>query len=525
MAILKSKLPDEEIPDCSLTQFVFAEADSRGSKTALIDGPSGRSYDYASLHGMVQKFAGGLVERGFSEGDVLGILSPNIPEYATVFHGTLHAGGAVTTFNPTYTPAEVLHQLRDCNTKWLFTIPMFLPLAQAAAAEHDLKAIVVLGEAPADSSATAFAELLTAEPYAGARLDDPAETLAVLPYSSGTTGLSKGVMLTHRNLVANLVQTDSIVPLPSDEIAVAVLPFFHIYGMQVLMNNTLRTGTTAVTLPRFDLEEFLKVIQDYQVTRAYLVPPIVLALAKHPLVDSYDLSSLRTIMSGAAPLDAGVARAAAKRLGVDVYQGYGLTETSPITHATPPGYDNPGSAGMLVCNSECRIVESDGGGDVETGVDGEILIRGPQVMKGYLNNPQATAATLDAEGWLHTGDIGHVDSEGFYYVVDRLKELIKYKGFQVPPAELEGVLLSHPDVADAAVIPVPDEEAGEIPKAFVVLKEGADASAEALMSYAADRVAHYKQIRLIEFTDQIPKSLSGKILRRILRDAEAAKQD
>ncbi len=523
MAVLKSKLPDEEIPDCPLTPFVFAEAGRQGDKTALIDGPSGRSYTYAQLQEMVRRFAGGLVERGFSEGDVLGILSPNLPEYAVAFHGTLHAGGTATTLNPTYTLAEVLHQLRDCNTKWLFTIPMFLPLAQAAANEHELDGIVVLGEAEPDASTTAFTELLAAEPFAGAEAAEATETLAVLPYSSGTTGISKGVMLTHRNLVANLVQTNSIVPLPPDEISIAVLPFFHIYGMQVLMNYTLRTGTTAVTLPRFDLEEFLKVIQDYKVTRAYLVPPIVLALAKHPLVDSYDLSSLRAIMSGAAPLDADTARAAARRLGVEIYQGYGLTETSPITHATPPGYDNPGSAGMLVCNSECRIVESDTGEDAEAGADGEIWIRGPQVMKGYLNNPEATAESLDEEGWLRTGDIGHVDSEGFYYVVDRLKELIKYKGFQVPPAELEGVLLSHPAVADAAVIPVPDEEAGEIPKAFVVLKAGADVSAEELIGYAAERVAHYKQIRLLEFTDQIPKSLSGKILRRILRETEAAK--
>lgn len=519
----KSNLPDEEIPDCFLPEFVFAEATSRGEAVALIDGPSGRSYTYAQLDELVHRFAGGLIEHGFSRGDVLGILSPNIPEYAVVFHGTLLAGGVVTTLNPTYTLTEVLHQLRDCNTKWLFTIPMFWPLAQAAAAEEDLDGIVLGGDKPSDAaSAITLSQLLTAEPFSPPAVGDPSETLAVLPYSSGTTGISKGVMLTHRNLLANLIQTNSIVPLPPDEIAVAVLPFFHIYGMQVLMNNTLRTGTTAVTMPRFDLEEFLRVIQDYKVTRAYLVPPIVIALAKTPLVDDYDLSSLRTIMSGAAPLDAEVARSAAQRLGVEVYQGYGLTETSPLTHATPPGRDNPGSAGMLVCNSESRIVDPETGEDAPAGELGEIWIRGPQVMKGYLNNPEATAATITPEGWLRTGDIGYVDSEGFYYVVDRLKELIKYKGFQVPPAEIEGVLLSHPDVADAAVIPVRDDEAGEIPKAFVVLRESARVSAEALMEYVAERVAHYKQIRLLEFTDRIPKSLSGKILRRVLRDAEAA---
>ena len=285
------------------------------------------------------------------------------------------------------------------------------------------------------------------------------------------------------------------------------------------MNGVLYNAGTAVTMPRFDLADSLRIIQEHRVTRAYLVPPIILALAKHPMVDEYDLSSLRQIFSGAAPLSDELAAEASARVGCEVVQGYGLTETSPVTHATPPGQFKPGSIGVAISNTECRVVDPDGN-DLALDEDGEIWIRGPQVMKGYLNNPGATAATIDEDGWLHTGDIGHVDSDGHWYIVDRLKELIKYKGFQVPPAELEGLLLTHPAVADSAVIPVPDEEAGEVPKAFVVLKPGAEASPDELKEHVAGHVAHYKQIRYLDIVDEIPKSASGKILRRMLVEKE-----
>jgi acyl-CoA synthetase (AMP-forming)/AMP-acid ligase II len=328
-------------------------------------------------------------------------------------------------------------------------------------------------------------------------------------------------MLTHRNLVANLVQGEAALGVEQGEVAVAVLPFFHIYGMQVLMNAVLYAGATSVTMPRFDLEEFLRIIQDHSVTKAYLVPPIVLALAKHPLVDNYDLSSLKSVFSGAAPLSAELALAASERVGCEVVQGYGLTETSPVTHATPKGEFKPGSIGLALPNTECRVVDPVSGEDLGVDEDGEIWIRGPQVMKGYLNEPEATAAAIDEDGWLRTGDIGHFDSEGHWYIVDRLKELIKYKGFQVAPAELEGLLLTHPAVADAAVIPVADEEAGEVPKGFVVLKADSQATPQELMDFVAEHVAHYKKIRVLEIIDEIPKSASGKILRRVLKDREA----
>jgi 4-coumarate--CoA ligase len=309
-----------------------------------------------------------------------------------------------------------------------------------------------------------------------------------------------------------------MLPIEPGESVLSFLPFFHIYGMQVLMNATLASGGTVVTLPRFDLEQFLQLAQDHQVRRVFVVPPVVLALAKHPNVDSFDLSSLTMIFSGAAPLGAELAAEAGGRLGAEVVQGYGMTELSPVSHATPEGQGRPGTIGVLVPNTECRIVDPESGDDLGVGEDGEIWIRGPLVMAGYLNNEAATRGTIDDDGWLHTGDIGHVEDDGHFVIVDRLKELIKYKGFQVPPAELEALLLTHPAVADAAVIGIPDDEAGELPKAFIALKPDTEVSAEEIQQFVADQVAHYKQVRIVEFVPEIPKSASGKILRRLLRD-------
>jgi acyl-CoA synthetase (AMP-forming)/AMP-acid ligase II len=278
-----------------------------------------------------------------------------------------------------------------------------------------------------------------------------------------------------------------------------------------------------VTLPRFDLEQVLEAVQRYRITFANVVPPLVLALAKHPVVEKYDLSSLHTVFSGAAPLGEPVAGAAASRLGCRVIQGYGLTETSPVTHATRAAAENVRVAGIgpPVPSTEAKVVDVATGRELGPNQEGEICVRGPQVMKGYLNRPEATAAMIDAEGWLHTGDVGYADEDGCFFVVDRVKELIKYKGLQIAPAELEAVLLAHPAVADAAVIPVPDEEAGEVPKAFVVLK--GSATAEDIMGFLAERVAPYKKVRSLEVTDQIPKSPSGKILRRMLVERERAR--
>jgi 4-coumarate--CoA ligase len=507
-----SPLPEVEIPDLPLTDYVLARAEELADKPALVDGPSGRTLTYGGLVQGVRALAGGLVARGFEPGQTLALLSPNIPEYAIVFHGVAYAGGIVTTINPTYVEREIHHQLVDADARLLVTVAPFLDVARAAAEGTAVEEIFVIGEAEGASPLTALmgAPLTEQVPV---DLDDT----VVLPYSSGTTGISKGVMLTHRNLVANVAQTLGAAEMRTDETIVAVLPFFHIYGMQVLMNCGLRAGATIVTLPRFDLEPFLSVHQDYGVTRSFVAPPIVVAMAKHPLVDKYDMSTLEQVFSGAAPLSAELALEAGHRLGCEVVQGYGMTELSPVSHLTPVGQFKPGSVGVTAPNTEMRVVDPLTGDDLDVDADGEIWVRGPQVMKGYLNNERATADTITDEGWLRTGDIGHVDGDGHVFVVDRLKELIKYKGFQVAPAELEALLLTHPAVADAAVVGRPDEEAGEVPAAYVVLRPGSEASADEIIAFIDGQVAHYKRVRHLEFIEAVPKSASGKILRRELR--------
>jgi acyl-CoA synthetase (AMP-forming)/AMP-acid ligase II len=519
--IVRSPEPPIEVPDVPLTRLLLERADALGDKPALVDGPSGRTYTFAQWASSVRAAASSLHARGLAKGDVLAIFSPNLPEYAIAFHAVSLIGGVVTTVNPLYTAPELDYQLKDANARYLLTVGPFLEKAQQAASECGLREVFVLGDAA--PGATPFAALFAG---AGAPPDvpiDAANDLVALPYSSGTTGLSKGVMLTHRNLVANILQSRAAFDaLSPDDRILALLPFFHIYGLSVIMNLGLYLGTTLVTLPRFEMESFLQSIQTHRITYGYLVPPIVLGLAKHPLVDQYDLSSLRIVFSGAAPLGAELAGAAAKRLGVRVLQGYGLTETSPVTHCVrvSRATDSGGSVGQPLPNTESKVVDVASGAEQGPRGEGEIWIRGPQVMKGYLNRPDATAAMIDADGWLHSGDIGYFDEEGDFFIVDRVKELIKYKGMQIAPAELEALLVSHPAVADAAVIPIPDEEAGQVPKGFVVLK--GETTAAELMAFVAEHVAPFKKLRALEVIDQIPKSASGKILRRVLVDRERA---
>jgi acyl-CoA synthetase (AMP-forming)/AMP-acid ligase II len=308
----------------------------------------------------------------------------------------------------------------------------------------------------------------------------------------------------------------------SSDTLICVLPLFHIYGLVVVLNMGLYQGATIVTMRRFDLELFLQAVEKYGVTLAHIVPPIVLALSKSPVVDNYQLPTLRTLFSGAAPLDESLTRACMTRLSCDIRQGYGMTETSPVTHSSPADKRQVkfGSVGTPAPSTECKIVDLATGAALGPNQEGEVCVRGPQIMKGYLNRPEATAQTIDSEFWLHTGDVGYADEDGHFFIVDRAKELIKYKGFQVPPAELEAILLTHPCVADAAVIPYPDDEAGEVPKAVVVLK--AEATPQAIMEFVAGRVAPHKKIRAVEFIDKIPRSASGKILRRklVLSDRE-----
>jgi acyl-CoA synthetase (AMP-forming)/AMP-acid ligase II len=512
--IFRSPYPDVTISDLAITPFVLGKARELGRKPALIDGASGRSLGYAELVTSVRAVAGQLAARGFRKGDAFAIFSTNALEYAIIFHAVTSLGGFATTLNPLATEEEVARQLRDAGCRSLLTTPALVDKVHAATRSAPLREVFVLGEAP---GATPFVALLAPGADPPEVAIDPSTDLAALPYSSGTTGMPKGVMLTHRNLVANLTQGAATRIVTSDDVVLCVLPMFHIYGLVVIMNAALYAGATIIVLPRFDLEQMLQAIQTHRITVAPLVPPIVLALAKQPIVDRFDLSSLKMIFCAAAPLSAELSRACIERVPCTIRQGYGMTEASPATHISPvePEKIVLGSVGVCLPNTECKLVDTETGAELAQGQAGEICVRGPQVMKGYLGQPEVTARTVDPEGWLHTGDIGSVDAAGQLFILDRVKELIKYKGFQVAPAELEALLVSHPCVADAAVVPAPDTEAGEVPKAFVVLK--CPASADDLMKFVADRVTHYKRIREVAFIDRIPRSPSGKVLRRMLK--------
>ncbi|MBI5362281.1 MAG: AMP-binding protein [Planctomycetes bacterium] len=517
--IHRSQRPSIELSGVALGELVLRKTGVLRSKPALVDAASGRSVTFDELDELVGRCAAGLHAHGFRREDVLALYAPNAIEFVIAFHAAARLGGATTTINPLATGDEALRQLVDSRARVLVAgeaqHERVVPLLPSTSVQRAF----VLG---ASADAPSFTTLLGHGVRREQEDVDPARDVVALPYSSGTTGLPKGVMLTHANLSANVLQLAGTGQFLRDDVELCVLPMFHIYGLVAILNLNLHLGATVVILPRFDLEGLLATLRDRRVTVAPLVPPIVLQLVKHPQLARGALPALRTIMSGAAPLSAELTTACEERLGVRVIQGYGMTESSPATHVTPLVGSVAGSAGALVGSTEMRLVDPEAGLDAGPGATGEVWVRGPQVMRGYLNQPEATRATVDAERWLHTGDLGRVDANGQLFVVDRLKELIKYKGFPVAPAELEAVLVAHPAVLDAAVIPVPDDEAGEVPKAFVVRRAPVDAAD--LLAFVAERVAPYKRVAVVEFVDAIPKSPSGKILRRVLVEAERARR-
>ncbi|WP_030673118.1 4-coumarate--CoA ligase family protein [Streptomyces cellulosae] len=512
-------VPPVELP---IHEAVLGRAAAFGTTPALIDGTDGTTLTYDQLDRFHRRVAAALAEAGVRKGDVLALHSPNTIAFPTAFYAATRAGASVTTVHPLATPEEFAKQLTDSAARWIVTVSPLLDSARRAAElAGGVQEIFVCDSAPGHRSLIDMLASSAPEP----RVDiDPTQDVAALPYSSGTTGMPKGVMLTHRQIATNLAQLEpAIAAGPGDRI-LAVLPFFHIYGLTALMNAPLRQGATVVVLPRFDLETFLAAIQNHRITGLYVAPPIVLALTKHPLVTQYDLSSLKYVISAAAPLDAHLAAACSHRLGLPpLGQAYGMTELSPGTHVVPLDAMReapPGTVGRLIAGTEMRIVSlDDPDKDLDIDESGEILIRGPQIMKGYLGRPDATAAMIDKDGWLHTGDVGHADADGWLFVVDRVKELIKYKGFQVAPAELEALLLTHPGIADAAVIGVHNDDGNEIPHAHVVRRPTApDLSEGEVMMYVAERVAPYKRVRQVTFIDAVPRAASGKILRRRLRE-------
>ncbi|MFE2355941.1 4-coumarate--CoA ligase family protein [Streptomyces parvulus] len=519
--MFRSQYADVPPVDLPIHEAVLGRAAAFGSAPALIDGTDGTTLTYEQVDRFHRRVAAALAEAGVRKGDVLALHSPNTVAFPLAFYAATRAGAAVTTVHPLATADEFAKQLGDSRARWIVTVSPLLDTARRAAElAGGVQEILVCDSAPGHRSLIDMLASTAPEPRIAI---DPAEDVAALPYSSGTTGTPKGVMLTHRQIATNLAQLEPLVPAVPGDRVLAVLPFFHIYGLTALMNAPLRLGATVVVLPRFDLEQFLAAIQNHRITGLYVAPPIVLALAKHPVVADYDLSSLKYIVSAAAPLDARLAAACSHRLGLPpVGQAYGMTELSPGTHVVPldaMADAPPGTVGKLIAGTEMRIVSlTDPGKDLGVGEAGEILIRGPQIMKGYLGRPDATAAMIDEDGWLHTGDVGHADADGWLFVVDRVKELIKYKGFQVAPAELEALLLTHPGVADAAVVGTHDDDGNEVPHAHVVRRPDAPGLTEGeIMMYVAERVAPYKRVRRVTFLDAVPRAASGKILRRELR--------
>ncbi len=491
----RSAFPNIVIPEGSLSEFLFAGMEEKAERTAFIEGVGGRSISYRELWQGAQSVAAHLTRLGLRKGERVGVLAPNGIDHVLAWQGAVLAGGVVTGINPSYTSEEIAYQVKDADVRFLFASQGLM--AQAPPMEHLISMPFAFPEAEFTPVAV-----------------DASRDLAAVPFSSGTSGRPKGVMLTHRNLIAILLQMEAVLGNQPGDAVLAVLPFFHIFGMQVLMNHTIAKGLTAVTLPRFEMERALALIQEHRVSHFFLVPPIVVGLAKHPAVDQFDLSSLRYIMSGAAPLDAAVQAAASQRLGVAVLQGYGMTETSLAVSVMPQGSRLPGSSGLLLPGVEVQLRCPESGQSLPDHERGEIHVHGPNVMQGYLNHPEATQECL-CDGWLRTGDIGFLNESGHLFVVDRVKELIKYKGFQVAPAEVEGVLLTHPNIVDCAVIGVPDLEAGEIPKAFVVCRQPVELAE--LQEYCRERLCQHKQIRQLELIDSIPRSPAGKALRRLLR--------
>ncbi|GBG36530.1 AMP-binding protein [Mycobacterium montefiorense] len=519
-----SPFPHVVIPETGVYEYVFGDLDEAdGDRVALVETATQTEVSYRALVTRIESFAAMLAHRGIGVGDVVGLLSPNSSAFAAALHGILRVGATATPINVLFTVDEIVRQLRDSGARLLITAPRLRAQAEEAASAAGISGSdVVLLDIDEHASPTG-----SCSPDVDF---DPATHVAVLPYSSGTTGKPKGVMLTHRNLVANVAQLHPVSGVGPDETLIAVVPFFHSYGLTGLLCAALRDRARLIVMPAFDLGEFLTAIQDYRCTQAYIAPPVAVALAKDPMVDSFDLSSLHTLTSAAAPLDEELAKAVMQRLGCCVVQAYGMTELSPASHVIPLEGRHPAgtvapvsSCGWTVPNSESKLVDIETGDEIPVpssgfSESGELCFRGPNVMAGYLGNAAATAEIIDADGFLHTGDLARVDAQGCVYIVDRLKELIKYKGYQVAPAELEALLLTHPGIADVAVVGVIHNSSGEeIPKAFVVRQDGVALSKGQVIDFVAEKVAPFKKIRQVEFVDKIPKSPTGKILRKDLR--------
>nr|AFZ78520.1 4-coumarate: CoA ligase [Populus tomentosa]APR63560.1 4-coumarate--CoA ligase family protein 3 [Populus tomentosa] len=524
--IFRSKLPDIYIPkNLPLHSYVLENLSKHSSKPCLINGANGDVYTYADVELTARRVASGLNKIGIQQGDVIMLFLPNSPEFVLAFLGASHRGAITTAANPFSTPAELAKHAKASRVKLLITQACYYEKVKDFARESDVK-VMCVDSAP--DGCLHFSELTQADENEAPQVDISPDDVVALPYSSGTTGLPKGVMLTHKGLITSVAQqVDGDNPnlyFHSEDVILCVLPMFHIYALNSIMLCGLRVGASILIMPKFEIGTLLGLIEKYKVSIAPVVPPVMLAIARSPDLDKHDLSSLRMIKSGGAPLgkeleDTVRAKFPQARLG----QGYGMTEAGPVlamclAFAKEPFDIKPGACGTVVRNAEMKIVDPETGASLPRNQPGEICIRGDQIMKGYLNDPEATSRTIDKEGWLHTGDIGYIDDDDELFIVDRLKELIKYKGFQVAPAELEALLIAHPEISDAAVVGMKDEDAGEVPVAFAVKSEKSQATEDEIKQYISKQVIFYKRIKQVFFIEAIPKAPSGKILRKNLKE-------
>lgn len=529
--IVTSPFGDCKLHDMSMVQKLFESASRWPTKIATECGVTGRKYSYEMMRQLIRRFGSALTRMGFQKGEVFAIISPNIPEFPIALYGASGAGMPVSLVNPTYTAEEMARQLSINGATALFGVaPMAATLKEVARLCPTIRRIILLG--PPQEGFVSFQEMAQdSGDLFNENLDvNVKEDIFLLPHSSGTSGLPKSVMLTHFNMSSNVMQflepggtNHQLATSEYQDTYICLLPFFHTYGITILMNTGFQTGAKLVTLPQFDVQTYFKAIDDHKPTAMHIVPPLASLLLQYPALKTESFSRLHTIFCGAAPLNVKTSAKLIERLNnpnTSLQEGYGLTETSPGILMSPLGNTKFGSCGPPISRSKAKVINHNVS-DQALGPyqEGELYLSGPQIMKGYYNNPEATKEMISEDGWLRTGDVAYYDEEGNFYIVDRLKELIKVKGFQVAPAELEDILITHPAIAEAAVIGIPDEQAGEVPRAYVVKRPGMDSvSDDEIGAFVNSKISAHKQIKGgIQFCAAIPKNNMGKILRKDLR--------
>eukprot|EP00092_Neocalanus_flemingeri_P009971 GFUD01010749.1.p1 GENE.GFUD01010749.1~~GFUD01010749.1.p1 ORF type:complete len:538 (+),score=152.80 GFUD01010749.1:161-1774(+) len=525
--VIPSRFPMPPVPPTPLAHFMVNRLAENSDNIAFIDGTTGATTTRGQLREQILRFSGAMKSR-VKPDDVVAVSLPNIPQFLLPVLGSIHAGAQVCLYNPIYTEEETGHAMSLTKPKFVVTTGLSLPTIQSQMKNTGIEEVIVVGPAPEHSNTTPFTSMLQESCSTAGIIPPDLNTTALMPFSSGTTGMPKAVCLSHRNVVSHLCQTLHPVfgAVEPGMNMMCLLPMFHMYGMTMTLTALCRSGIVT-SLPRFELGTFLNAIQTYKIQHVPIVPPIATVLAKHPDVEKYDLSSVIAIPCASAPLSKDIQNAIFSRINVNtIRNGYGMSEM--VAAGIVPHPDNAvdvmkkGSIGEVMAGMEARIIDVETGEDLGPDQEGEILLRGPNVMKGYLGDAGATAATVDNDGWIHTGDVGKYDENNDFFITDRLKELIKHKGWQVAPAELEGIILSLPGVQDAGVIGVPAKEEGDgdVPKAFVVRKPGSDVTSEDIVQGVADKVAKYKELKGgVVFVEILPRSLAGKLLRKELRKA------